>query len=242
MNNGGLEERMETQARTQRLRYPTVEQMGSRLAQGPSSTVGFNLLLPTEEGEGKDAAVIRKIAELEQQVAELERELPLTAERSRKEGEEAGRRGVEEFFALALAESRGAIAKALEDFEGERQRYFRSVEAEVVKLALAIAKKVLHREAQMDPLLLAGAVRSALDRLEESGGAVLRVAAADRNRWQAALAKISGHKRPKLVEDAQIKSGGCELETQMGTIELDVDGQLKEIERGFFDLLERRVS
>jgi flagellar assembly protein FliH len=216
--------------------------MSSLSTQGPSSTLGFTLLLPTAEGDGKDTAAMRRIAELEQQVAELERQLALTAERCRQEGEESGRRAVEECFALTLAESRGAIGKALEAFEAERQRYFRSVEAEVVKLALAIAKKVLHREAQMDPLLLAGAVRSALDRLEESGGSILRVASVDRDGWQAALAKISGHKRPKLVEDTQIKSGGCELETQMGTIELNVDGQLKEIERGFFDLLERRVS
>lgn len=212
------------------------------LAQSQASTPGFTFLLPADEGDGRDRAAMQRIAELEQQVAELERQLALSAERCRREGEQAGRRQAEEFFAQALAENRSAIGKALETFEAERQSYFRAVEAEVVKLALAIAKKVLHREAQMDPLLLAGAVRSALDRLEESGSALLRVAAVDREGWQAAIAKMSGHKRPKLVEDAQLKSGECELETQMGTVELNVEAQFKEIERGFFDLLEQHVS
>jgi flagellar assembly protein FliH len=233
---------LETQTRTQRLRYPTVEQIGSLMAQSQAPSSGFTLLLSTDESDGKDAAAMRRIAELEQQVTELERQLALTAERCLREGEEAGHRRAEEVFAHALGENRGAIGKALEAFAADRQSYFRTVEAEVVKLALAIARKVLHREAQMDPLLLAGAVRSALDRLEESGSAVLRVAPGDRDGWQAAIAKMSGHKRPKLIEDAQLKSGGCELETQMGTVELNVDAQLKEIERGFFDLLERSVS
>jgi len=38
-----------------------------------------------------------------------------------------------------------------------------AVEHEVVKLALAVAARILRREAQMDPLLLTGAVRVALD-------------------------------------------------------------------------------
>jgi flagellar assembly protein FliH len=42
----------------------------------------------------------------------------------------------------------------VEQFRGARERYFAEVEQEVVKLALAIAARVLHREAQMDPLLL----------------------------------------------------------------------------------------
>ncbi len=40
----------------------------------------------------------------------------------------------------------------------------------MVRLALAIARKVLHREAQMDPLLLAGVVRVALDRCRRDAG------------------------------------------------------------------------
>jgi flagellar assembly protein FliH len=233
--------KMEPQTRTQRLRYPTVEQVRAVPAPGSSSISNFTSLLPTEEGEPKDAEALRKIAELEGQISQLERQVGLTAERCRLEGEEAGRNQANESFTQALAESRKAIGAALEAFDVERQSYFRRVEAEVVKLALAIAKKVLHRETQMDPLLLAGAVRSALDRLEQSGGAVLRVASADGSGWQRALEGTSERTRPKVIEDPQLNSGGCVLETQMGTVELSVDIQLKEIERGFFDLLERQV-
>ena len=51
-------------------------------------------------------------------------------------------------------EERSVVLKACEEFRRERARYFAGVEAEVVKLALAIAARVLHREAKLDPLLL----------------------------------------------------------------------------------------
>ena len=50
------------------------------------------------------------------------------------------------------------IAQLIETFGQERDRYLNAVEQEVVKLALAVAARILRREAQMDPLLLTGAV------------------------------------------------------------------------------------
>ena len=61
----------------------------------------------------------------------------------------------------------------------ERDRYFEAVEHEVVKLALAVAARILRREAQMDPLLLTGAVRVALGQLSASTQVRSRVPAAD---------------------------------------------------------------
>ena len=48
----------------------------------------------------------------------------------------------------------------------ERQNYYRRIEGEVVELALAIARKILHREVQIDPHALAGIVRVTLEKLD----------------------------------------------------------------------------
>ena len=151
------------------------------------------------------------------------------------EGEQRGHSKAAAEFELALVESRRAVGASLEAFRREREDYFRRVEGEVVKLALEIARKVLHREAQMDSMLLSGIVRAALDRLEESTGAVLRVPVAEGDGWKNALANLP--KPPKLVEDLRLRPGDCVLESQMGTIELGIGAQLEEIGRGFFDLL-----
>jgi flagellar assembly protein FliH len=130
--------------------------------------------------------------------------------------------------------------RAVEQFRAARERYFVEVEQEVVKLALAIAARVLHREAQIDPLLLTGAVRVALEKMADRTGVVVRVAAVDVAAWEQAFAATEVSERPRVTGDAGLARGECRLETRMGTVELGVTVQLEEIEKGFFDLLNHR--
>ena len=60
---------------------------------------------------------------------------------------------------------------------GERDQFLRTIEQEVVRLALAIAARILRREAQTDPLFLVGAVRVALGQLAATMQVRLRVPA-----------------------------------------------------------------
>src|SRR5271155_4812015 len=71
-------------------------------------------------------------------------------------------------FDKQLMVEREAVAKLITGFEKEKQKYFQKVESEVVQLALAIARKVLKREAQIDPMLLTGVVRVALDKVSDT--------------------------------------------------------------------------
>ena len=57
----------------------------------------------------------------------------------------------------------GKIREALELFDAQLKGYFSRIESEVVHLALAISAKILHREAQVDPFLVA-ALGSTRDR------------------------------------------------------------------------------
>lgn len=227
---------MDAQLRTTRLRYPTVEQV-SAVPKSDASAIRPLPFMIREDSEKKDDALLRKISALEGHIAELEQQVQSTAERSRLEGKEAGRLEAERECAQALAESRAGIAAALESFCSQRMEYFRKAEAETVRLALAIARKILHRELQIDPIFLAGVVRSALDRLSESDKTILRIPPKDHDAWLKVFEEEPDRLRPVLIEDRLLRPGACVLETQMGTVELSVDGQLEEIERGFFDLL-----
>jgi flagellar assembly protein FliH len=163
-----------------------------------------------------------------------------------QEGEHEGRRAMRvdldtEMNVLVVRE-RERMVNAVAEFRGARDRYFAGVEQEVVKLALAIAARVLHREAQMDPLLLAGVVRVALEKMADRSGVVLRVGVSDVEAWERMLLAMQPHERPSVVEDSRLKCGECVLETTMGTVELGVQVQLEEIEKGFFDLLNHRPT
>ena len=112
----------------------------------------------------------------------------------------------------------------------------REVEHEVVDLALAVAARILRREAQMDPLLLTGAVRVALGQL--SGSTVVRVfvPSGDLELWTETLAVLPNlHLKPQVSAREGMRLGDCVIETQLGSVDLGIRAQLGEIERGFFD-------
>ncbi len=50
----------------------------------------------------------------------------------------------------------------------------------------------------------------------------------------------SGEIRVEVKPDPSVEAHNCILETELGTTELGLDAQLKEIEQGFFDLLAQR--
>ena len=139
-----------------------------------------------------------------------------------------------------VALERGAVIRLSEQFARERAKYFADVEAEVVRLALSIAERVLNREVAFDPLLLRAAVKVALEKVQEESTVMLRVPDVQAEEWRAAL--LDDHVELTVIADPKLDANECVLETSAGRVELGVKAQLKEIERGFFDLLEQRPA
>src|SRR5260221_4302477 len=136
---------------------------------------------------------------------------------------------------------RGKIGAGIEKFKDERKAYFAHIESEVVQLALAISRKILHREAQMDPLLLTGMVHVALEKLDAGSRVRMRTNPADIRLWREYFAQHGvGGAQAELIGDANLRRGECCLETESGSTQMSLDGQLKEVEQGFLDLLEQR--
>jgi flagellar assembly protein FliH len=140
----------------------------------------------------------------------------------------------------AIAKQRARVDEALRQFELEKQRYFQQVEAEVIQLSLAIARKVLGQEAAVDSLLLAGTVRTALDRLGSTSKIILTVHPASLNKWLKALAER--RQSLEFAEDESLPPEGCVLRSELGTTEISLQQQLKEVEHSFFDLLAQRPA
>ena len=193
----------------------------------------------SDGGQPGDPAA--RIGEMEASLANREAQFARQLEAVRREALESGRAAAGAEQAAWRKQLAGELAAALEEFRRERDEYLARVEHEVVRLALAIAQRILHREAQMDPLLLTGAVRVALGQLAESTEVRLRVPADQREMWAEVLRLMPGLPlRPEVVADAEMTSGEAVLEAGLGTVDLGVRAQIGEIERGFFDLLETR--
>lgn len=132
------------------------------------------------------------------------------------------------------------VSAALERFAQQRRTYFKQLEAEVVQLSLAIAKKILQREAELDPTLLAGLVRIALDRLGVESPVTVRVSPEAKLSWERALHLRDLENRFDLVGDSRLSAEDCLVETESGSAQFGFSAQLKDLEQSFSDLLARR--
>jgi flagellar assembly protein FliH len=141
----------------------------------------------------------------------------------------------------AIAEAKEFVAQNLKSFEQERLSYYRRIEGDIVDLALAIARKVLHREAQVDRVVLAGVVRVALEKIAGSGKVTLHVHPSAARAWQDYLAEQTILATvPVVVEDGSLRPDQLVLKTDHGNTELGIEAQLKEIEKGFTDLVKQK--
>lgn len=129
------------------------------------------------------------------------------------------------------------ISGAIERFERESKGYYARVETEVVRLALSIAAKILHREAQVEPMLVAALVQIAVNQLKENTAVNVRVHPEDAGRWRAHFQATPQWAAVTVIEDAELERGDCYLETELGSANFSLAAQLKEVEQGFFDIL-----
>jgi len=141
-----------------------------------------------------------------------------------------------------LIAARAPIAAAVSEFQEQKKDYFARVEAEVVQLALAIAAKILHREAQVDPMMLATLVRMAIEKLREGSSVTVRVSPGRVASWRDYLAAQAATAHASVAGDAKLSDQDCIVETELGSANFGLDAQLKEVEQGFFDLLALRPT
>lgn len=183
----------------------------------------------------------KDLATLEEELALLRQQIAEQIETARSEARIEARREWERELEEKLDTERACVMRTCEEFRIERAHYFADVEAEVVKLALAIAARVLHREAALDPLLLLAVVRVALEKAADHSAITLRVPSAEAERWRQAVA-LEAKCEMQVIGDERLDMDECILETNVGRIELGISAQLQEIEKGFFDLLQQRPA
>src|SRR5690348_13814654 len=163
-----------------------------------------------------------------------EQELSRLISEARAEGIREGERRTGTTAERELAKERLRMAEMVAAFQLERNEYYSKVEVELVHFALAIAAKILHREAQVDRMLVAGLVKVMLEKLQQGTKVTARVSPDVAASWKQYF-----HDNPTMhiAEDTSLGPNDCVLETEVGVANLGLDAQLKEIEKGFFDLL-----
>ena len=123
------------------------------------------------------------------------------------------------------------LTETLEELTTLREQMIHETERQMVQLALAIARRVVHREVSLDQDLLIAMARVALDRLGESAQVTVRLSPEDFEATAAVRAAQWTGTHVTVVADARVGRGGCRVESEFGAMDAGVDGQIHEIAR-----------
>jgi flagellar assembly protein FliH len=171
-----------------------------------------------------------RLAEIEAQCGHRIREARAAGVR---EGEAAGK-------SRAAAEVQPVIERlsgVITDVAGLRPRLRKEAEADIVKLALAIARRVLRREIAVDADALTGLVMAALGKLQGLEICRVRTHPAHAPLIAECLRKSAPASAVEVISDSASQPGTVVFETGRGNLDASVETQLQEIERGLADRL-----
>jgi flagellar assembly protein FliH len=170
---------------------------------------------------------------LQLRILELETLLPARENQARQAALREAEGALETKWQAALDKA----ARSAAEISSLRSRLRKQAECDVVKLAIAMARRILHREVTMDRDALASLLRTALSRIDQREAHSVRVRPEDAGVVAAFLERIGCPQKMEVTPDATLERGALILETEHGQLDASIETQLSEIERGFADLL-----
>jgi flagellar assembly protein FliH len=180
------------------------------------------------------------IESLRARVAQLTAEAETREKRVRQQGYQEGEAAAAQKAAQQVQQALQRIAQSVEETLGQRLRMRQQMEEDLIHLAIAVARRILHRELTVDPEALLGIVKAAVQRMEVRELHRVRVSPADSKLLEQHLAVLNLPARVEIVSDPGLQRGSVVLETARGSLDSSIETQLEEIERGFADLVRRQ--
>ena len=123
------------------------------------------------------------------------------------------------------------LAETLNELTTVRADMIQQTERQIVELALAVARRIVHREVALDNDLLIAIARVALERLGESAKVTVRLHPEEFQATSAVRVAEFAGSNVTIVADPRVGRGGCRVESEMGMLDAGVDAQIQEIAR-----------
>ena len=184
---------------------------------------------PVQFEEGRDKTVFGsglKKEDVQNKVRELENE---GYEKGYASGYDKGVKDGEKETAAKLKRLEGII----KEIEGYKEKKVSELLPQFIDLSMEIAKKIVHKEIELDKDVVVHIARDAVKRIEESvEDVVIKVSPMDYEVMIAHLNELkeqSGLKNIIIEPHQAISPGGCYIETRTGEIDARIEEQIEEI-------------
>ncbi len=190
----------------------------------------------TRTGENEPERVL--IAQLAR-IQELERELELRPRKAYEQGYAEGQAAGAKQANSAIEPMLAKLGQSLQELAGVRRKHLLDSEQDALRLAIAVAKKVLNRELSVDPESLLGIVKAAFERMEARDILSVRLHPNEAPVVERYLAASGMPSRIEVIPDHALERGSVIVETSRGSLDASASTQLREIERGLVDVVRR---
>ena len=197
-------------------------------------------IVPASQSLFKPQQSAQDSAELTNRIAELERNHQTELARARETAFQEGLRQGREQSAVEVKTAADRFGQMLRDLAGLKRKIRNEAEFDVLKLSLAIARRILHRELAIDSEAIQGLIHAALEKLANREISRVRVHPACVDAVRSALERINTAPAIEICSDPALKNGDLIFETALGDLDASIDTQLQEIQRGFADRLSLR--
>lgn len=129
-------------------------------------------------------------------------------------------------------------AEAIREIGKIKPTLYAQAERDVVRLALEVAKKVVHREVQVDREIVQTLIKVALNHVAVKSAVTIRLHPADyefvSGERRASMPADESEREITLLADKSIERGGCLIETECGDIDARIEEEFREVECAFF--------
>ncbi len=186
---------------------------------------------------GANTAAHAENESLRARIAQLERDGEQREQQAFAAGYRKGESAGQEQATARLDPVVEQFARTVNELSQMRRRLRRDAEQDVVKLALAIGRRIVHREMSIDREAILGVVKAALEKLEGREVDCVRVSPEDAEVVKKHLDRLGRPGRIEVVADNRLERGTALFETARGKLDASVDTQLEEIQRGLADRL-----
>lgn len=116
-----------------------------------------------------------------------------------------------------------SLRAAADELAARRKALIEEVEPQTVRLAIAIAGRLVMRELETDAPVALAAAREALQGISSADVVRIRLNPNDRERLADALRSELGGDGVEITADGSVGRGGCVVDTRFGTIDATID-------------------
>jgi flagellar assembly protein FliH len=174
-------------------------------------------------------------AEAAQIVGQAQQQADSIRHHAAEQGCQAALVAVEHMVDEKLAAPLAALRQAAAELRHAKQAWLAHWESSAVRLATAMAARVIRGELSRQPEIPLTLVREALELAAGSPNVRLHLHPDDHQALgphvQSLVDTMSALGDAEVIADTHISRGGCRVETRFGTIDQQIESQLKRIEQ-----------